>query len=191
MTKRHSWINPATFFTIARVPLLIWACFVYADGRYGWAVAIMAFAAFTDFLDGWVARKFNCITEFGRKLDPLTDKVFMVIAMAFAIAVIDGQFQRMAIFLVVMTEAVMISITLVQVARKRPVPTVVKAGKWGMFMRMVAVISLFLAPAMTGVSNTVFVTLGFTTAIAGAVLGMIAARSYIREARAIAPNQHS
>jgi len=183
LNKQHNWINVATLFTIARVPLLVWACFVYVDGQYGWAVAIMAFAAFTDFLDGVVARRFNCVTEFGRKLDPLTDKVFMVIAMAFAIAVIEGPFQRTAIWLVVVTEAVMISITLIQVFRGRPVPTVVKAGKWGMFMRMTAVISLFLAPALPSIGNTVFVTLGFTTALAGAVLGMIAARSYIREVR--------
>lgn len=37
--------------------------------------ALCLFAAFTDVLDGWLARKFNEVTEFGKIIDPLADKI--------------------------------------------------------------------------------------------------------------------
>ena len=40
------------------------------------AVVLAVVAAFTDFLDGYFARKYNMITDFGKLMDPLSDKVF-------------------------------------------------------------------------------------------------------------------
>ena len=51
----------ATFFTIGNIPTAIY-CYLYG--------------AFSDAVDGFLARKLNAITEFGKKLDPLSDKIY-------------------------------------------------------------------------------------------------------------------
>lgn len=50
------------------------------DWQKTWRVVGLVFAilaGFTDILDGYIARKFNLITDFGRLMDPLADKIFM------------------------------------------------------------------------------------------------------------------
>ncbi len=58
------------------------------DMQQNWRIACLVFAVlagFTDFLDGYIARKFNLISDFGKLMDPLADKIF--IATAFIVLV--------------------------------------------------------------------------------------------------------
>ncbi|MEI6055860.1 MAG: CDP-diacylglycerol--glycerol-3-phosphate 3-phosphatidyltransferase [Lentisphaerota bacterium] len=42
------------------------------------AVLLTVIAALTDLVDGWIARKYNLITDFGKLMDPLADKIFVM-----------------------------------------------------------------------------------------------------------------
>ncbi len=42
------------------------------------AVIITAIAAMTDLIDGWIARKYNLVSDFGKLIDPLADKIFVM-----------------------------------------------------------------------------------------------------------------
>lgn len=75
--------NLANILTVARLFMLpIIIALFFAEEAWGgiaiWlCLLIYAIAAITDFFDGYIARKFNQITEFGTFLDPISDKVFV------------------------------------------------------------------------------------------------------------------
>ena len=72
---RHQIPKLLTLARIAAVPVLI--LFLY-EGRYGAALAVFVLAGVTDGLDGWIAKRFKCVTRLGSILDPLADKILIV-----------------------------------------------------------------------------------------------------------------
>ncbi|MBI2413872.1 MAG: CDP-alcohol phosphatidyltransferase family protein [Deltaproteobacteria bacterium] len=69
--------NALTIFRIILVPVFLY----FAINDYLQAsVAVFAVAAFTDAADGFIARRYDLKTEFGRKADPFADKLLMVSA---------------------------------------------------------------------------------------------------------------
>ncbi|PLS28005.1 CDP-diacylglycerol--glycerol-3-phosphate 3-phosphatidyltransferase [Bifidobacterium anseris] len=78
------WNTPANLVTFSRIILVIVFLGLYIGaGQWGsrnmgmrWAAAaIFALAASTDKIDGWMARKYNQVTELGKLLDPIADKL--------------------------------------------------------------------------------------------------------------------
>jgi CDP-diacylglycerol--glycerol-3-phosphate 3-phosphatidyltransferase len=70
--------NLANQLTAARFVLAIVLFVLIGLGDYwGWCLAVFVVAAFTDWLDGYLARAYNLGSTLGRNLDPLVDKVLM------------------------------------------------------------------------------------------------------------------
>jgi len=82
MKARVNLPNQLTIIRICMVPLFI-ACF-FLDGILPWwnylAAALFFFADITDIVDGYVARKRNLITNFGKLMDPIADKLLFLSA---------------------------------------------------------------------------------------------------------------
>jgi cardiolipin synthase len=76
------WIT-STRFILA--PLIYWRLSSGTREGLGWALALLLLAGITDLLDGWAARSRREITELGKLLDPLTDKM-TILAMLLALA---------------------------------------------------------------------------------------------------------
>ena len=51
---------------------------LFYNGHIGWAVVILIVSGLTDFFDGKIARKFNQISELGKMLDPVADKLTQI-----------------------------------------------------------------------------------------------------------------
>lgn len=74
--------NKLTLLRVVMIPLFI-LFFLYDIVPYSNVIAIALFVAafFTDWLDGYLARKSNQVTNFGKIMDPLADKVLVAAAM--------------------------------------------------------------------------------------------------------------
>lgn len=68
--------NILTTLRMILVPVFIWIFyFAPIDNSYLWAVIIFIIAELTDYFDGFFARKFNIISNYGKVMDPLADKL--------------------------------------------------------------------------------------------------------------------
>ena len=87
--------NALTLGRVAAVPVI--AALFFLDTPTGqWiTLAIFAVAAITDFLDGYIVRRYDQHTEFGRFLDPIADK--LLIATTLMMMVAFGQIANLAI----------------------------------------------------------------------------------------------
>lgn len=92
--------NKLSLLRIVMIPLFIAAYFLpYSWGAYV-AVGIFVLAAFTDFLDGFVARKYNMVTDLGKLLDPIADKILVCAALFCVVATNPLQYMSGALFAV-------------------------------------------------------------------------------------------
>lgn len=73
--------NALSLLRIAMVPAFVGVFFSGLPNAHRWAGLIFLLAAFTDMLDGRIARKYNKITRLGRVLDPLADKLMTAAAL--------------------------------------------------------------------------------------------------------------
>ena len=70
-------VNAANLLTLVRLALVPLVVLAILDGRHTLALALFAGAAFTDVLDGAVARRFGLATPVGARLDPIADKCLL------------------------------------------------------------------------------------------------------------------
>ena len=82
--------NFLSFIRLALYPVFVWAYFYRAPDS---AFVIFMFASLLDILDGFIARKFNCISVLGKIIDPVADKVLQLCAIiCFSLSGIIGWF---------------------------------------------------------------------------------------------------
>src|SRR5207253_2274021 len=67
--------NQLTTLRLLLIPFFLWAVYI-PEARWV-ALAIFLVASITDFFDGYLARKWNMITDYGKVMDPLADKMLI------------------------------------------------------------------------------------------------------------------
>ena len=71
--------NKLTMLRLILIPFFITAFYLgFFTGHYIVALGIFAIASITDFFDGYIARKYNMVTDLGKFLDPIADKVLVL-----------------------------------------------------------------------------------------------------------------
>ncbi len=131
-------MNTANKLTLLRVLLIpVFLVLLYQNMPYA-ALVVFIVASLTDFVDGYVARHYNQITDFGKFMDPLADKLLTVAAMLFFVE--DGSMPAWALLLVVAREFSVTGLRLVAVDQGR----VIAAGWSGKVKTAVTMLAICL-----------------------------------------------
>lgn len=105
--------NKLTIIRMAMIPVFV--ALMLVEFKYSWAVALGVFilASVTDFIDGHIARKYNQITDFGKFMDPLADK--LLVAAAIIIFTEFGQCPGWAALIIIAREFAVTALRLIAV----------------------------------------------------------------------------
>lgn len=152
--------NKLTLLRIVIIPVMIVLFYIpwlsenniFLGVSYLYFIEFLIFiiASLTDFLDGYIARKYNLVTTFGKFLDPLADKMLvfssMVILMLNNNGVIPGgPLVPMWVFVVMIIREFMVSGIRMLVSTKGVVIAAGWMGKWKTFVTMIAILVLFMS----------------------------------------------
>lgn len=102
------------------------------------AAIIFVIASFTDFLDGYIARKYNQITNFGKFLDPIADKILVLAAMTYLIS--TGRIAFWAVLIIIFREFLVTGIRLLAVEKGE----VIAASNYGKLKTIATMIALII-----------------------------------------------
>lgn len=124
--------NGFTFLRVLLVPVIGYLLVISAGDTAGglatrwWAFGIFVFAAFTDSVDGWLARRLVGITRWGQLADPLADKLLIIGSLIILAAL--GELPWWAVVVIVAREG---SVTLLRGRLLRDIDVVMPASLWG------------------------------------------------------------
>ena len=118
--------NKLTMLRIILIPVFL--VLVLVDRipmHYLWSLIVFLAACITDTLDGNIARKRNLVTDFGKLMDPLADKIMVMSALICFVA--NGMTNTVFVLLIMVREFAVTSIRLIAVEQGRVIP----ANNWG------------------------------------------------------------
>lgn len=103
LTKKDIWTIPniLSFFRILLIPVMV-LCYLYVENPWA-VVGVIMVSGVTDVADGYIARRFNMISDFGKFIDPVADKLTQV-AMAGCL-IIRYPLMWVLFFLMIMRES--------------------------------------------------------------------------------------
>lgn len=134
--------NKLTLGRIAAVPIFIIA---YACKLYYLALALFILASLTDMLDGQIARKNNLVTNFGKIMDPLADKILVYSALCLFVQ--SGVIGAWMLIIILFREFIVSGIRVIAASDGKVIAAGF-SGKVKTVLQMIAVPLLILAQAL-------------------------------------------
>ena len=150
--------NKLTIIRVCLIPFFVAALLFDHGNNYSMRIVanvLFIVASLTDLFDGKIARKYNLVTNFGKFMDPLADKLLVCSALICLIEL--GQLPAWVVIIIISREFIISGFRLVAADNG----VVIAASYWGKFkttFQMAAVIlMIFNIPALTLVTNIVVV----------------------------------
>ena len=176
-------MNIANKLTIGRVllvfvfMLIMWNPFISLNTALWWGLIVFVVASLTDFLDGYIARKYNMVTNLGKFMDPLADKMLVTAAM---IAIVDkvmvlpaGTLPAWIVVIILLREFAISGIRLVA-ATENIVIAANKLGKLKTVLQM-AMIIVYLVP----INHTIWQLFAVCLAYLALIMTIVSGVQYI------------
>lgn len=163
--------NLLSLFRLALIPVYVYI-YLNATETYQYVIAgtIMAVSCLTDMVDGKIARKYNMITNVGKVLDPLADKVTqftLTICLSLRYPVL---YPVLALFLI--KEIFQLVVAIIHLLKGKILPGALMAGKVCTTVLFISLIALVLFPDMSAILvdgiaivDTIFLAISFISYI--------------------------
>ena len=131
--------NKITMFRVICIPLFIVLMYLEGDAMRMAALVVFLVASVSDFIDGYVARHYNQVSDFGKFMDPLADKMLVITAMLMLVEV--GRMPAWVLALVITREFAVSGLRLIAVEGGRVIAAA-KSGKVKTACTMVCIIAM-------------------------------------------------
>lgn len=109
--------NKITLFRVALIPVFVVLCYLSQSWSKWAALVIFLLASLSDFADGYIARHYNQVTDFGKFLDPIADK--LLVTSALLLFVEQGRMPAWVLLIVIGREFAVSALRLVAVDNGR------------------------------------------------------------------------
>lgn len=175
--------NKLTMFRVILIPFFVFfllAPYFPAYGKYI-ALAVFIVASLTDLLDGKIARKYNLVTNFGKFMDPLADKLLVCAALICLVA--TGKLSAWIVIVIISREFIISGFRLI--ASDNGI--VIAASYWGKFkttFQMLMIIVLIL-----DIKNTAFTVLGIVLTYVALILTVVSLIDYLAKNKNVLKEQ--
>ena len=143
--------NALTVLRLLLVPIFLWLLLENTDSSRWWALGVFVVAAYTDHLDGKLARSRNLITNFGKLADPIADK-FLTLGAFVGLSILGESTWLWWFTIIVAVREIGITILREVLRRKGVVVAASSGGKLKTVLQM-ALIILLLPPRTTFLSG--------------------------------------
>ena len=155
--------NKLTLLRILMIPVFLVILYIEFPYHQYVALAVFILASATDFVDGYLARRDHMVTDFGKFMDPLADKMLVMSAMLWFVEV--GRMPAWALLIVVVREFAVSGLRMIAVDNGRVIAAA-WSGKVKTFSTMVG-ICLMLLPVPQVVDTIVVAVIVLTTVYSG------------------------
>ena len=134
--------------TMMRILLIPFFIYYFINGSFMVAFIIFMVASITDFFDGYLARKYQVISNFGKIMDPLADKLLVLSALALLSFGKHG-YLSMWIFIIITLREVLITI-LRDIYKKKKI--ILAANNWGKIKTALQMVGLTVSFFLLGIN---------------------------------------
>lgn len=169
--------NLISFLRICSIPYLAW---LITKNHMILALIVLAISAFSDCIDGYIARRWNQVSKLGQILDPIADRLLIIFStVALAIAAIIPWW---ALVLVVLRDVIMAALVVLLAQHDYGPLPVNFVGKAGTALIMLAIVSLMIVYAVSTEAMFVLYAAAIACGIWGIALYWYAGLLYYRQA---------
>ncbi len=137
--------NNLTLLRLILIPVFV---VLIEFDQYVWGAALFGIAAFTDYLDGYLARKLKLVSDFGKLMDPLADKLLVMSALIMLVGQRDifnaNPYVPAWIVVLILARETWVTGLRGLAANSGKIVAASSAGKIKSFLQMVAIVLLLL-----------------------------------------------
>ncbi|MCU9815897.1 CDP-diacylglycerol--glycerol-3-phosphate 3-phosphatidyltransferase [Paraclostridium sp. AKS73] len=169
--------NKLTLFRIFLIPVFIIVMMLNLQSKFLIACMIFIVASVTDAMDGHIARKYNLVTDFGKFMDPLADKLLVISALT---TMIEYDLVAAWMVIIIVARELTVSILRAIAAADGKVIAASSGGKLKTISQMVAIVILLLG---AHTANPVFLNIGRITILIATLLTLYSGWEYVYKNR--------